>query len=97
MFELSELKAKKLIELQEIAKDLGLKKTTGLKKIELTYKIIDHQSTLPDPNEVSVAPTEEKSEAKTEEKPAQDAEKKRRFFKTETCPAQKAGTPGTKR
>ena len=27
MFELSELKAKKLIELQEIAKDLGLKKT----------------------------------------------------------------------
>ena len=51
MFELSELKAKKLAELQEIAKELGLKKTTGLKKIELTYRIIDHQSTLPDAGE----------------------------------------------
>jgi len=51
MFELSELKAKKLAELQEIAKELGLKKITGLKKIELTYRIIDHQSTLPEPGE----------------------------------------------
>ena len=51
MFELSELKAKKLAELQEIAKELGIKKITGLKKIELTYRIIDHQSTLPDEGE----------------------------------------------
>ena len=48
MFELSELKAKKLAELQEIAKELGITKITALKKIELTYRIIDHQSTLPD-------------------------------------------------
>ena len=48
MFELSELKAKKLAELQEIAKELGIRKITALKKIELTYRIIDHQSTLPD-------------------------------------------------
>jgi transcription termination factor Rho len=96
MFELSELKAKKLIELQEIAKDLGLKKTTGLKKIELTYKIIDHQSTLPDPNEVSVAPTEEKSEGKTEEKPAQDAEKKEGFSKPKRAPHKKQERPERK-
>ena len=51
MFELSELKAKKLAELQEIAKELGIKKITALKKIELTYRIIDHQSTLPDEGE----------------------------------------------
>ena len=38
MFELSELKAKKLAELQEIAKELGIKKITALKKIELTYQ-----------------------------------------------------------
>ena len=51
MFELSELKAKKLAELQEIAKELGIKKIAALKKIELTYRIIDHQSTLPDEGE----------------------------------------------
>ena len=60
MFELSELKAKKLAELQEIAKELGIKKITALKKIELTYRIIDHQSTLPEEGEleaVIVLPT----------------------------------------
>jgi transcription termination factor Rho len=51
MFELSELKAKKLAELQDIAKELNIKKIAGLKKIELTYRIIDHQSTIPDGND----------------------------------------------
>ncbi len=64
MFELSELKAKKLAELQEIAKELGIKKITALKKIELTYRIIDHQSTLPDEGEQK---QEQKAPAKTTE------------------------------
>ena len=63
MFELSELKAKKLAELQEIAKELGIKKIAALKKIELTYRIIDHQSTLPDEGEQK---EEQKAPAKTE-------------------------------
>jgi transcription termination factor Rho len=63
MFELSELKAKKLAELQEIAKELGIKKITALKKIELTYRIIDHQSTLPDEG---VQKEDQKAPAKTE-------------------------------
>ena len=63
MFELSELKAKKLAELQEIANELGIKKITALKKIELTYRIIDHQSTLPDEGEQK---EEQKAPAKTE-------------------------------
>ena len=63
MFELSELKAKKLAELQEIAKELGIKKITALKKIELTYRIIDHQSTLPDEGDQKEA---QKAPAKTE-------------------------------
>ncbi len=66
MFELSELKAKKLAELQEIANELGLKKTTGLKKIELTYRIIDHQSTLPEEGQ-----KKEEQEAAVKEKPTQ--------------------------
>ena len=48
MYELSDLKAKKLSELQEIAKKIGLSKIGNLKKIDLTYKIIDFQSTQPD-------------------------------------------------
>ena len=63
MFELSELKAKKLAELQKIAKELGIKKITALKEIELTYRIIDHQSTLPDGGEQK---EEQKAPAKTE-------------------------------
>ena len=63
MFELSELKAKKLAELQEIAKELGIKKITALKKIELTYRIIDHQSTLPDEG---VQKEDQKTPSKTE-------------------------------
>jgi transcription termination factor Rho len=72
MFELSELKAKKLAELQEIAKELGLKKTTGLKKIELTYRIIDHQSTLPEEGqkkeEQKVAVKEDSKQPKKQQK-----------------------------
>jgi len=44
MFEISDLKAKKLAELQEIAKTIGLKKTSQLKKLDLVYKIIDAQA-----------------------------------------------------
>ncbi len=44
MFEISDLKAKKLVELQEIAKTLGLKRISQLKKLDLVYKIIDTQA-----------------------------------------------------
>ncbi len=76
MFELSELKAKKLAELQEIAKELGLTKIAGLKKIELTYRIIDHQSTLPEPGEEQKQQPQEESERKVAfEKPKKVATK----------------------
>ena len=52
MYELSDLKAKKLSELQEIAKKIGLSKIGNLKKIDLTYKIIDFQSTQPDTSDL---------------------------------------------
>ena len=42
MFEISTLKEKKISELQEIATELGIKKTNSLKKLDLAYKIIDH-------------------------------------------------------
>ena len=42
MFEISALKEKKIAELLDIASKLGISKVTGLKKMDLAYKIIDH-------------------------------------------------------
>ena len=41
MYEIESLKSKKLSELQEIAKSVGVRRLTGLKKMELIYQIID--------------------------------------------------------
>ena len=59
------LKEKKLVELQEIAKTIGLKKTSQLKKLDLIYSILDEQAKTP--------------KVKTEAKPAvKKPEKKQR-------------------
>ncbi len=48
MLEISELKAKKLPELQEIAKSLNVPKFRTLKKLDLIYQILDYQAANPD-------------------------------------------------
>jgi len=52
MFEISKLKEKKLAELQEIAKELKISKYKTLKKLDLVYKILDHQASNPEEKEV---------------------------------------------
>ncbi len=47
MFEISELKAKKLPELQEIAKSLKVPKYRTQKKLDLVYQILDYQAANP--------------------------------------------------
>ncbi len=47
MFEISDLKAKKLPELQEIAKELKVPKFKTLKKLDLVYQILDLQAANP--------------------------------------------------
>ncbi|MDN3724602.1 transcription termination factor Rho [Aequorivita sp. SDUM287046] len=47
MFEISELKDKKLPELQEIAKDLNVPKYRTQKKMDLVYQILDYQAANP--------------------------------------------------
>ncbi|WP_445381548.1 transcription termination factor Rho [Robiginitalea sp. IMCC43444] len=47
MFEISELKAKKLPELQDIAKNLNVPKYRSLKKLDLVYQILDLQASNP--------------------------------------------------
>ena len=50
MFELNTLKSKKISDLQEIAKSIGLKGISSQKKLDLVYQIIDHQSANPSEN-----------------------------------------------
>ncbi|WP_353780222.1 transcription termination factor Rho [Winogradskyella sp. 3972H.M.0a.05] len=56
MFEISELKEKKLPELQEIAKQLSIPKYRSLKKLDLVYQILDHVAANPDSVKVENKP-----------------------------------------
>lgn len=75
MLEISELKTKKLPDLQEIAKTLAVPKYRTLKKLDLIYKILDHQAINPE----SVAPITKAVPKATEE----DVTSKRRRIKRE--------------
>ena len=67
MFEISKLKEKKLPELQEIAQELKISKFKTLKKLDLVYKILDHQASNPETN---------KKEAPRKEAPRKEVPKK---------------------
>jgi transcription termination factor Rho len=77
MLEIAELKSKKLPELQEIAKGLGIKGITGLKKMDLAYNIIDHIASQPEPKkEKESTPSEkDKPSKETSEKPRNEKPK----------------------
>ncbi len=75
MFEISELKVKKLPELQELAKTLGVPKFKSLKKLDLVYQILDYQAANPKvvkaivPPVVAPSTEEPKKEVTSEKKP----------------------------
>ena len=64
MYELATLKTKKLPELQEIAKKIGIKGIAGLKKLDLVYQIVDFIASKPE-EEIS-SNTQKKQNDKTE-------------------------------
>ena len=64
MFEISELKAKKLPELQDIAKNLNVPKYRSLKKLDLVYQILDLQASNPQAVKEQVAETKETEKPK---------------------------------
>ena len=68
MYEIATLREKKLADLQEIAKKLGLKKISALKKLDLIYQIIDYVSANP--------PEQKRSPEKAEAQPAIKKENK---------------------
>ena len=80
MFEISQLKEKTLHELQEIAKSIGAKKFSQLKKLDLVYLILDIQASTPSQvlkNEPSVSENRNKrrrinkKDSKSNSKPQQ--------------------------
>ena len=77
MFEISALKEKKISELQKIATDLGIKKITTLKKMDLAYKIIDHYAANPVISEEKTLEKVDnaKKDVKTEKKPVNENKK----------------------
>jgi transcription termination factor Rho len=85
-YNILELNEKQLPDLQEIAKNLGLKRTKSLEKQDLIYKILDEQA-------VSLAGIQiEKEKEKEARKLEQKENKGRKTTKKET-PAGKATTP----
>ena len=86
MFEISQLKAKKLPELQDIAKQLNVPKYRTQKKLDLVYQILDYQAANPEAVKAKVAtdtPTEPKQQSKppqkrarVEQKPKENKEQK---------------------
>ncbi len=74
MFEISELKAKTLADLQVIAKSIGLTKTSQLKKLDLVYQILDTQAA--NPTKKATLPT-------NEVKPKTEKPKRKRLAKVQ--------------
>ena len=68
MFEISELKAKTLADLQTVAKSIGLTKTSQLKKLDLVYQILDTQATNPSSTKEVIASTDNAAAAKPKRK-----------------------------
>jgi transcription termination factor Rho len=77
MFDISDLKAKKLPELQEIAKGINVPKYRSLKKLDLVYKILDVQAA--DPSKVAVVDkpgSDAKVESPKKDKPQRAPQKR---------------------
>ncbi len=96
MLEISELKAKPLVELHEIAKAIGLKKTSQLKKLDLVYQIVDTQAvSLPrseKPKRKRITKPVPAKEVKSQEAIQKDPVKKEDRQKTQTKPVDRDKT-----
>ncbi|QXP74497.1 transcription termination factor Rho [Tenacibaculum sp. AHE15PA] len=91
MFEISELKTKKLIDLQTIAKTIGLTKVSQLKKLDLVYKILDAQA---ETSANEAKPVEEKPKRRRIEKSEETQKQpKEKVVKKVAVKAEKKETP----
>ncbi|MCL6294493.1 transcription termination factor Rho [Jejuia spongiicola] len=107
MFEISQLKEKKLSDLQEIAKQLKVPKYRSLKKLDLVYQILDQQAADPkkvtaviEPNKETEAPKEKKAEPRKPrqrvQKPVKNTPAKQETKPLEAKPQEATKTPDVK-
>ncbi|GAK96227.1 transcription termination factor Rho [Nonlabens tegetincola] len=81
MFQIADLKSKKLPELQEIAKDLNVPKYRSLRKLDLVYKILDVQAENPKALENLDLDNKSEDSPKKESKPDSKKESRLRLLK----------------
>ena len=81
MFEISQLKAKKLPELQEVAKQLKVPKYRSLKKLDLVYQILDYQAANPAAVKAVTKEDNKPSRDNTTQKQPQQKQKRARVQK----------------
>lgn len=79
MFDISELKDKKLPELQELAKTLGIPKYRNFRKLDLVYQILDFQAANPKSVKAIVQELPTKKEEVTDTKQKSHAEDTKRM------------------
>jgi transcription termination factor Rho len=98
MFDISDLKAKKLPELQEIAKTLQIPKFRSLKKDELVYQILDVQAANPSavkPKETDKPKAPKQKRARVQ-KPKAEQNNPAQKEKTQDAPAKEDKKPSEK-
>ncbi len=94
MFEISDLKSKKLPELQDIAKGLNVSKYKTLKKLDLVYQILDVQASNPKATETVLASTSNSEEQKdSKPKRSRVLKEKSTAVKGERKPVRRTSTP----
>jgi len=86
MFEISDLKSKKLPELQEIAKGLNVPKFKTLKKLDLVYQILDLQAANPKATAEVATATVEKQPKKQPQRPRARVTVEKKVENTNTPP-----------
>jgi len=110
MFEISELKSKRLPELQELAKTLGIPKFRSYRKLDLVYQILDFQAANPQAVKDIVKEETAKTDKPTpSEKPKKETPKRQQGHpksqsasntatkQRDSRPARQAKEPDTKR
>jgi len=110
MFEISELKSKRLPELQELAKTLGIPKFRSFRKLDLVYQILDFQAANPQAvKDIVKEETAKKEKPAPSEKPKEETPKRQQSHpksqgasntatkQRDSRPARQAKEPDTKR
>ena len=93
MFEISKLKEKKLSDLQQIAEELNISKFKTLKKLDLVYKILDHQADNPEIKKTTPKQESNPEPRKTSPKQESNPEPKKTSPKQESNPVKKESNP----